>query len=141
MTAKEYLMQYQNAVRIAQRLKIEYEEELEQIDAIRSPMGGDGLPRSGGVNKSVEDRAIRLADKALRWKEAELDAIRIRQEVFDTIRSIPGEAGEVLYLRYIKLKQFNEISKIIGYSRRHIDRLHHKGLDQIKDVLLCHINM
>lgn len=132
MIAKEYLQQYQNAARIVQRLRREYEEEQEQIDAVRSPMGGDGMPRGGGINKSVEERAIRLSDKLLKWKEAELDAIRIRQEIFDVIRSIPGEAGEVLYLRYVQLKTWDEIAKSVGYSKRHIGRLHGEGLKLVQ---------
>ncbi len=141
MTAKEYLQQYQNAARIAQRLKTEYEEELERIDTIRSALGGDGLPRSRGVSKTVENRAIRLADKALRWKEAELDAIIIRQEIFDVIRSVPGEAGDVLFMRYVQLKSWDEISASIGYTKRQTHNLERKGLSQIKDFTQFHTFM
>lgn len=138
MTAKEYLQQYRNAARIAQRLKTEYEEELERIDTIRSALGGDGLPRSRGVSKTVENRAIRLADKALRWKEAELDAINIRQEIFDVIRSVPGEAGDVLFMRYVQLKSWDEISASIGYTKRQAHNLERQGLNQIKDCTQYH---
>ncbi len=138
MTAKEYLQQYREAARIARRLKIEYEEELERIDTIRSALGGDGLPRSRGVSKTVEDRAIRLADKALKWKEAELDAIKIRQEVFDVIRSVPGEAGNVLYMRYVQLKSWDEISETVGYSKRQAHNLERQGLSLIKDCTQFH---
>lgn len=141
MTAKEYLQQYQNAARIAQRLKTEYEEELERIDTIRSALGGDGLPRSRGVSKTVENRAIRLADKALRWKEAELDAINIRQEIFDVIRSVPGEAGDVLFMRYVQLKSWDEISETIGYSKRQTQYFERQGLSQIKDCTQLHTLM
>lgn len=132
MTAKEYLQQYADAARVVRRLRIEYEEELVLIDNIQSPLGGDGTPRTGAISKSVEDKAIRLADKALELKEAELEAIRIRQEVFDVINKIPGEPGEVLYFRYVQLKSWGEISDIVGYSKRHIGRLHAEGLAQVQ---------
>ena len=132
MTAKEYLQQYADAARVVRRLRIEYEEELDLIDNIHSPLSGDGTPRTGAISKSVENKAIRLADKALALKDAELEAIRIRQEVFDVINKIPGEAGEVLYLRYVQLKTWGEISDAVGYSKRHIGRLHAEGLAQVQ---------
>lgn len=132
MTAKEYLQQYEDAVRIANRLKTEYEKEVEQIDSIRSALGGDGTPRGGGISRVVENRAIKLADKALELKQAELDAIRIRQEVFDVIREIPGEKGDVLYERYINLKSWSQVARAVGYSKSRTHDLHREALDLIK---------
>ena len=138
MTAKEYLQQYADAVRIAQRLKTEYEDELDQIDNIRSALGGDGLPKGGGISKTVEERAIRLADKALEWKHAELDAIRIRQEIFETIMSVPGAEGDVLYERYINLKSWSKVAQTIGYSKRQACNLERRGLELVKHFIELH---
>ena len=132
MTAKEYLQQYDNAVRIARLLKREYEKELDLIDNVRSALGGDGQPRSGSVSKPVEETAIRLADKALAWKQAELDAIRIRQEVFDVIREVPGEKGDVLYERYINLKSWSEVARSVGFSKSRTHDLHNEALKFLK---------
>ena len=83
MTAKEYLRQYEELNKRALRLKHEYETELEKIDAIGSTLGGEpGMPHGTGISRKTEDKAIRLADKAMKWKEAELDAIAKRQEIF-----------------------------------------------------------
>ena len=38
-TAKQYLKQYESAVKAAQRVRREYEEELDLIDNIRSSLG------------------------------------------------------------------------------------------------------
>lgn len=132
MTVKEYLQQYADAVRIAERLKTEYKDELDQIDNIRSALGGDGLPKGGGISKTVEERAIRLADKALEYKQAELDAIRIRQEIFDAISAVPGEKGDVLYERYINLKSWGEVAKTVGYSKSRTHDLHNEALTLVK---------
>ena len=68
MRAKDYLKQYEDLNRIAQRCKTEYDLEIEKIDAIGSTLAGDpGMPHGTGISRKTEDKAIRLADKALKW--------------------------------------------------------------------------
>ena len=93
MTAKEYLRQYEEAARLARRLKTEYDKEVELIDSIRSALGGDGLPRGGGISKTTEVKAIRLSELFSDYQTAELYALRVKRTVLSTINSIPGEAG------------------------------------------------
>lgn len=138
MTAKEFLQQYGEAVRIAERIKTEYDQEQDLIDSVRSALGGDGTPHGGGISKATENKAIKLADKALELKDAELEAIRIRQKVFDVIRTVPGEKGDVLYERYINLKSWDEVADSVGYSKRHARNLHDEALDIVQHFLLLH---
>lgn len=136
MTAQEYLRQYGEAQRLVRLLKFEYQKELDLIDAVQSPLGGDGTPHGSGVSKTVENKAIRLADKALELKTAELEAIRIRQKVFDVIRHVPGEKGDVLYERYINLKSWGEVADAVGYSKRHVRNIHAEALNDVEHFLL-----
>lgn len=128
MTAKEYLRQYEELNRKAQRLKSEYETELLKIDAIGSTLSGDGQPHGSGVSRKTEDKAIRLADKALKWKEAELDAIAKRQEIFEVIHSVEGIEGEVLYDKYINMMTWEEIAETLHYSVRGVQYAHGRAL-------------
>lgn len=141
MTAKEFLQQYGEAVRIAERIKTEYDQEQDLIDSVRSALGGDGVPHGGGISKATENKAIKLADKALELKDAELEAIRIRQKVFDVIRTVPGEKGDVLYERYINLKSWDEVADSVGYSKRHARNLHDEAIDIVQHFLLLHSNI
>lgn len=138
MTAKEFLQQYGEAVRIAERIKTEYDQEQDLIDSVRSALGGDGIPHGGGISKATENKAIKLADKALELKDAELEAIRIRQKVFDVIMAVPGEKGDVLYERYINLKSWDEVADSVGYSKRHARNLHDEAIDIVQHFLLLH---
>lgn len=138
MTAKEFLQQYGEAVRIAERIKTEYDQEQELIDSVRSALGGDGVPHGGGISKATENKAIKLADKALELKDAELEAISIRQKVFDVIRTVPGDKGDVLYERYINLKSWDEVADSVGYSKRHARNLHDEAIDIVQHFLLLH---
>lgn len=138
MTVREFLKQYEYAERKARRLQAEYQEEMEKIDTIRSSVG-DGTPHGGSISKQVEIRALKLIDKALELKQAELDAIEVRQTVFDLVQKVPGTMGDILYWRYIKLvKDWDEIGNKVGYSRRHSIRLHGEAMLYLKDVLECH---
>ena len=137
LTSREYLKQYEEAERLVRRLENEYQEETEKIDSIRSSVG-DGTPHGGAISKTVEIQAMRLAEKALEWKQAELDAVRIRQEVVNVINQIPGEQGDVLYERYINLKRWDDVAEAVGYSVRPTHRIHQAALGSLQVVLECH---
>lgn len=135
MTVKEYLKQYEEAERIVRQLTTEYEEECEKIDTIRSSLG-DGTPHGGSISKQVEIRALRLIDKALELEQAKLDAIEIRQQIYDTIRKIPGNEGTVLYERYIQLHKWEDIAETMHFSTRNIFLLHQKALALVEDCIV-----
>jgi DNA-directed RNA polymerase specialized sigma subunit len=135
MTAKEYLKQYEYADKRAKRLQAEYERELELIDSVRSTLGGDGMPHGSGVSRRTEDAAVRLADKAMRWKMAQVEAIEKRQEVFELIHDVEGTEGEILYERYINLRRWEDICVVIHLSWRQTHRLHGKALNLIEEKM------
>ena len=136
MTAKEFLKQYEEAQRRALRYKTEYERELELIDAVGSTLGGDpGMPHGSGISRKTEDKAIRLAQKAEKLKEAELDAIEKRQMIFDFIHTIDGVEGEVLYQKYIMLLTWEEIAHVMSYSVRGIQYVHGRALNIVRERL------
>ena len=137
MTAKEYLKQYADAESRRKRLESEYLKEQELIDAVRSTANYDDLPKSKSNNKAAEERILRLADKHLALVQAKLDAIEVRQEVFNTINKVDGAEGEVLYHRWIMLRRWEEICVIMGYSWRGIHSLHNRALSEIDKILNC----
>lgn len=135
MTAKEYLQQYKEMTRVIERVRSEYEEEMEQIDNIRSALGGDGLPRSGEVSKKVEADAVRLAEKAEELVQAEVLAVEIRQEIVRTINRIPGSLADILRERYINLQLWEDVADCVGYSLRRTFELHREGLAAVDKII------
>ena len=135
MTAKEYLKQYGEAVRVAQRLKTEYDKEQEQINTIRSSLGSDGQPHGSGVSSPVEAKAVRLAEKLSEYQDAELEALRIKREVFRTINKVAGPPGDVLYERYVNLRTWGQIADVLGYSERQCYNLRNQGLDIVDELI------
>ena len=129
MKAKDFLKQYEYADKKAKRLQAEYERELELIDSVRSTLGGDGMPHGSGISRRTEDAAIRLSEKAEKWKDAQTDAIHKRQLVFDAIHDIDGVEGDVLYQKYINYEQtWEEIAQALHYSVRGIQYAHDRAL-------------
>jgi len=129
MSIKELLQQYETAEVLVRQLKTEYEKELEQIDALRSPLSGDGQPGSKTVSKSVERQALKLAEKAEELKQAEADAIAWRQYIFSLVHSVPDVRGAILYERYVNLRKWDDVADAVGYSRSRVHELHNEAID------------
>lgn len=138
MTVREYLERYREAERLARLSRIEYQKELDLIDAVRSPLAGDGTGHGSGISKTTENKALRLADRAREVQRAEAEALQIMREVYDVIRKVPGNPGDVLYERYINLKSWEEVAKAIKYSKRQAHRFHDEGLSYLQDVIEWH---
>lgn len=135
MTAKEYLRQYIIAEHRAARLAEEYEREKEMIDAIKSTSNFDGMPKNKN-RKSPEEQIIKLADKAQALKQAQLEALKICQEIRERIEQLefPGKenktekARAMLINRYIKDMQWEQICVAMNYSWTGIHKLHRQTL-------------
>lgn len=141
MTAKEYLRLYEYADRRVRRLEAEYKQELLMVDAIRSASDNDGMPHGTGISKPTEAKAIRLVDKRLRLTEAKLDALRIRQEIFDTVMLLDGLEADVLIERYLNLDEYGRqqtwesVCDRVHYSWPTVRTAWHQGLDSIENIL------
>lgn len=132
-TAKEFLKQYEYASLRAQRCREEYERENELIGSINVNI--DGMPHGFGISRKVEDEAERLAEKAGKWKAAEVAAIKARQEVFDMIHDIDGVDGEILRQRYINLHKWEAVCIIVHLSWYSVHEHHKKALAIVQQRL------
>ena len=131
MTVKCFLEQYRKADRKARKLFREYMKEQSLIDALKSPLGQSGEVHGSGISKSVEQRAIRLADKSNEYREASLEALEIRQEIVDAIKGINGREYDALYEYYVdyydeknkRAKTWEDVANIVGVDPRSIFRI------------------
>lgn len=129
MKAIEYLEQYEYALYAANRARKSYELEMERIDAIGSTLSGEpGMPHGTGISKKTENKAVRLADKASEWLDAEEQAQIVMEEVSNFINRIPGIEGVALYQRYIQLMGWREIADNLVYSESGIFKVRERAL-------------
>lgn len=140
MTIREYLEQYKESDQKAKRIRKEYEKEKIMIDAISSPLGTDGTPHGSGISRTVEMRAVKLADKMAEYKIAELDAFEIRQHIFDAIMVLDGIEYDVLYEKYIeyfnsktnKLKTWDDVADAVHVSERAVYNIRRRAFRKLK---------
>ena len=138
MTGREFLEQYRHKEILLSRVREEYRKELDTIDSIRSALDNSGVP-SGHVSKTVEVRAMRLAEKAHRLKEAEIEALATRQKVYDVITSVEGIKGQILYERYINFKKWEDVAEAVCYEERQTRRLHDEAVRIVDELMSKHV--
>ena len=137
MTAEKYLKQYEYACNVVRRCERELEAERMLIDAVRSPSDNDGMPHGSGISKPTEEKVMRISNKLERLADARLEAIRIRQEIFDTIMEInlDGIEADVLIERYVYLNKWEVVCNAVNYTWPTVRIAWHRGLDRVQEII------
>ena len=135
MTAQKYLEQYKRAVQRIHRYEEEYERESLLIDTVRSLSDNDGMSHGSNISKPTENKAVRLAEKTQRIVDARLEAIKVRQEVFDTIMELDDLECDVLLQRYIYLKKWEDVCLEVNYTWPTVRAAWHRGEDMIQEII------
>ncbi len=127
---KEYLMQYQRALRREQDIL----EEIQRLraDKLFPSIVTDGLPGTGNYADISEYIAI-LDEQIEKLKQERLEKAkaytRIREQIIAMVNEVERD---VLWYRYIKGMQWKEIAKRMEYSEKHIFKMHGKALKNFK---------
>lgn len=135
MTAEKYLKRYEYACNVVRRCEKELEQERLQIDTVRSPSDNDGMPHGSGISKPTEEKVMKIADKIERLADARLEAIRIRQEIFDTIMELDGLEADVLIERYVSLLKWEDVCEAVCYTWPTVRLAWHRGLDRVQEII------
>lgn len=140
MTAKEYLSQVGALDSAIKRLDSEIDRARAELITIRSSWP-DGQPHgSGGKSDPVADRAVQLADTITRIEAKQLVTRarlwKTRSEVVDMIGNVQDPLlQEVLYSHYVDGNKLEIVARQIGYSYRHMLRIHGQALLAMQRVL------
>lgn len=128
MTAKEYLMQYRDAMRRAKAIT-------DHIDDLRAMC--EQLRTEDGHKIELGKAVAELVDAQNRAK-AEVDRLTaLEQEIVQTISHTDEPYRTLLYERYINGKTWEQVAVRMNYSFRHTTKLHGTALRILKDVLEC----
>lgn len=126
-----YLDRYRNSMNKYESLK---RQESFIYDKIHSPKSSTltmGVKGSGHADLS---NGIAKLDKILiEVKAEESRALNICAEIEELIKNIPdGIESEIIHMRYIELKPWQEIADHVDYDRRSIYRIHNKILEKLE---------
>lgn len=128
---KEYLRSYRAAVKREERI-LEDIQELRASKAFPAAISYDGMPK--GSNQSDLSDYIETLDRMIESLKAErLEKIRRREKIEKLIKDMQDDnEREVLRLRYIDGKKWEEICIEMGYSWRQIHYIHSRALYNLK---------
>ena len=134
MTAKDYLKDIR-------KLDLEIQTLQEQISLLRKNAEGlramelSDMPK-GGKGKDLSDYVAEIADLQVVCVQHVSELIMKKQEAIERIMSIDGsELRNVLLLRYIQCKEWDEIADKLQYNLRTIFRLHGEALKEFDDAV------
>ena len=131
MDAKEYLSQ---AYRIDQRIN----SKLEQVMSLRDLLGKanvtlTGMPKSPTPNPhSMEDIIVKMVDMESEIND-DIDAlVDLKKQIMRWIKRVENtEYQTILELRYLCFNRWEEIAVELGYTQRHLLRMHDLALESI----------
>lgn len=128
---KEYLRSYRAAVKREERI-LEDIQELRASKAFPAAISYGGMPK--GSNQSDLSDYIEALDRMIESLKAErLEKIRRREKIEKAIKDMQDDnEREVLRLRYIDGKKWEEICIEMGYSWRQIHYIHSRALYNLK---------
>lgn len=132
-TAKAYLLKYQELTSEVERISEEVAELRDKFESVQGVTYGEYITSSQYQSRTERDYEL-LEEK----QTALAEVISRRTDTMIDIMSILGELeypyGMVLFYRYIKLMQWDEISTTMNYTRSHLNsRIHSKALSLFKE--------
>ncbi len=139
---KEYLWGYRKHGKKISRISSEIEEIRSML--LYPALKNDGIPH-GSNQSDLSDYAAKLTEKEEALYLEGVEQVKAHKDIDYRINQLENEdERDVLFYRYIKGKRWWEIAELMGYSERHITRIHGNALEHLelpKDVLECPIKM
>lgn len=128
---KEILLKYRSTVREIEWLEREIHKW--RSHAERMTASYHAAPASGGSNRRSIEEAVEQIDKLIRrFMDYQSDLIRTRGMIENAIESLRDPVlQEVLQMRYLDGLSFHQIAGKLGYSDRHLVRLHRAALEKM----------
>lgn len=123
---KEYLLKYRGHVRRINRI----EAELSELRTMKLSISvnNDGMPHGSG-RSDMSGYAAELDELERNLIQEKYRRMVVHKEISAQIRCLDSETErDILFYRYIKGLNWWEIAEQMGYSERHITRLHGKAL-------------
>lgn len=128
MKAKDYLMQYRDAMRRTQAIS----DHLTELRAVC-----EQLRTEDGHRVALDAAVAELVDTEVKTA-AEIERLTaLETEIIGAISHMPDPYQTLLYERYINGKTWEQVAVQMNYSYRHTTKLHGAALARLKDVLEC----
>lgn len=135
LKAKEFLMQ-------AYHIDIRINSKIDQISSLhdlatKATSTLSDMPGSATRNvHRMEDVILKIIELEEEIRGDMNNLIDLKQSIMKTIKKLKSvDFQAVLELRYLCMKQWEQIAVNMGYSLQHIFRLHDKALKDVWEIL------
>ena len=140
--AKQFLRQYKTAVQKYRILQESIETIREMAMNITVSLDPDKVQSSAKVHDPIAEAAAAIADTEQLLIRAKADVARTLKEITNVIMAVPDPENhlqQLLLLHYIKLFNWEQTAEAMGYSTRHILRLHGEALQAVSKIMSLYV--
>lgn len=129
---KEYLTGYRKACKKIESLKEQLESLREIEQSVRSQQLSD-MPKGSNHHQDLSDLMVKLEDLQAQIADAITESCKIKLEIEEALWKLEDpEEARVLRFRYIYFAKWEEINKIMNYSRAQTCRIHEQAIKNLK---------
>ena len=130
---KKYLNRAYELTKTREKLEREYKKKREEVGSISV---SNTEIKGNSIVSNVENKAIDLFNLEEKIKSHNIEIDEARKEIADIINQIEEEnLRDVLRLRYLEFRKWEDIAYILNYSRANIFILHNKALKKVDEIL------
>ena len=116
-------------------IEIEINDLTEEIKLLRAEAAKrkwpDGQPHGNYTADRTGDTAAETVKLCADLSQLRGELIRCRRKIEEAIRRLPPLDRQIIRLRYVQGLRWEEIAEKMGYSTRHMGRLHDAALDKL----------
>lgn len=132
---KQWLWRYREAKKDVRR----FEEELRELIGAQESTGAieySDMPKGGGSQVDLSDYMVQREKLWRKIWNARYKRIVVFEEIHDAIEQLPtADERDVIFCRYIKGMDWDDIAKRIGKCARKVYEYHGDGLKNLHIIL------
>ena len=128
---KEWLWSYRKLVKQTEALRERLVATREQLTSARA-LVYDDMPHGSGNLSDLSDVMARLEEQEGEILEKLLEADNARAKIVDALNSLQPITRQVMYERYISLKDWKRIAARRKLSMSTVHRIHREGLERLR---------
>lgn len=138
---KKWLRRYGNAKREINRYTEELNELIESQEGASAITYSD-MPKGSGSQADLSDYMIRRQELQQKIWNARYRRIVVFDEMHDAIEQLPTvDERDVIFYKYIKEMDWDDIAKRIGKETRQAFRYHGNALKNLYEILKMSLNV
>lgn len=133
--AKKELREYQQNIKYIEEKQNDALELRTRLESTTKRLSGMPSGKGENLDRSMLEDSIDKMDKIIAECDKKLQELLLKKFVVESkIDSLQQPFKSILFIRYIRNNDFSEVAKKVGYSEKHIYRLHGEALQKYAEI-------